>query len=243
VAIPAAPLTLTLPQQVQGWPSNGRTVLTIAKNSEDPTIAPTALVMQQKTPRDNYKIVYAMSLAPDADVPEVAPASIGAPSISPEFKGLVLPPGQVATAYADVLLKGDTSEFAPLFDPEGDLLREQLGVTGQQAINDALPATADAAFSNVVGDTPTVALATNDSGALVSVSIEQTEKVTPNDGGTLGFEAGPAAALSGFSEKSAKGVQRVIGMQLLFYVPSVGTEQQIRLLGWSESLTGASEVP
>jgi len=243
VAIPAAPLTLTLPQQVQGWPSNGRTVLTIAKNSEDPTIAPTALVMQQKTPRDNYKIVYAMSLAPDADVPEVAPASIGAPSISPEFNGLVLPPGQVAAAYADVLLKGDTSEFAPLFDPEGDLLREQLGVTGQQAINDALPATADAAFSNVVGDTPTVALATNDSGALVSVSIEQTEKVTPNDGGTLGFEAGPAAALSGFSEKSAKGVQRVIGVQLLFYVPSVGTEEQIRLLGWSESLTGASEVP
>lgn len=244
VAIPASPLTLTLPQQVQGWPSSGRTVLTIAKNSEDPTIAPTALVMQQATPRDNFKIVYAMSLAPDADVPEVAPASIGAPLISPEFKGLVLPPGQVAAAYADVLLKGDASEFAELFDPEGDVLREQLGVTGQQAINDALPPTADIAFSNVVGQGPTVALATNDSGALVSVSIEQTEKVTPNDGGTIGFEAGaPGAALSGFTDKSAKGVQRVIGMQLLFYVPSVGSDEQIRLLGWSENLIGASEVP
>jgi hypothetical protein len=244
VAIPASPLTLTLPQQVQGWPTSGRMVLTIAKNSDDPTVAPTALVMQQATPRDNYKIVYAMSLAPDADVPEVAPASIGAPSISPEFKGLVLPPGQVAAAYGDVLLKGDTSEFATLFDPEGDVLREQLGVTGQQAINDALPPTADIAFSNVVGSSPTVALATNDSGALVSVSIEQTEKVTPNDGGTIGFEAGaPGAALSGFTEKSAKGVQRVIGVQLLFYVPSVGSDEQIRLLGWSESLIGASEVP
>jgi hypothetical protein len=244
VAIPASPLTLTLPQQVQGWPSSGRMVLTIAKNSDDPTVAPTALVMQQATPRGNYKIVYAMSLAPDADVPEVAPASIGAPSISPEFKGLVLPPGQVAAAYGDVLLKGDTSEFATLFDPEGDVLREQLGVTGQQAINDALPPTADIAFSNVVGSSPTVALATNDSGALVSVSIEQTEKVTPNDGGTIGFEAGaPGAALSGFTEKSAKGVQRVIGVQLLFYVPSVGSDEQIRLLGWSESLIGASEVP
>ncbi len=69
-----------------------------------------------------------MSLAPDADVPEVAPASIGAPLISPEFKGLVMPPGQVAAAYADVLLKGDASEFATMFDPEGDVLREQLGV-------------------------------------------------------------------------------------------------------------------
>ncbi len=241
--IPASPLTLTLPQQVDGWPAGGRTVLTIAKNSDDPTVAPTALVLRQATPRENYKIVYAMSLAPDADVPEVAPASIGAPLISPEFKGLVMPPGQVAAAYADVLLTGDASTYATLFDPEGDVLREQLGVTGQQASADALPPTADIAFSNVVGDGPTVALATNDSGALVTVSIEQTEKVTPNDGGTVGFEPGPAASLSGFADKSAKGVQRVIGVQMIFYVPSVGSEEQIRLLGWSESLIGASEVP
>jgi len=239
--IPAAPLTLTLPQQVTGWP---RTVLTIAKNNDDPTIAPTALVLQQDSPRENYKVVQAMALVPDADVPEVAPASIGAPPINPEFKGLVLPTGQVAPAYADVLLKGDASEFAPLFDPEGDVIRQQLGVEGQKAIADELPDTADIAFSNAVGESPTVALATIDSGALVTVTLEQTEKVTPNDGGTIGFEAGaPGAALSGFSEKSAKGVQRVIGIQLLFYVPAVGSDEQIRLLGWSESLIGASEVP
>ncbi|GAA4365952.1 hypothetical protein GCM10023152_00630 [Agromyces bauzanensis] len=243
VAVPASPLTLTLPQQVAGWPTSGRTVLTIAQNS-DPTIAPTALVLQQATPRDNYKIVYAMSLAPDADVPEVAPASIGAPLISPEFKGLVLPPGQVAAAYADVLLKGEASESYPLFETEGDMLQQQLGVAGQQAADADLPETADIAFSNAVGDTPTVALATNDSGALVTVSIEQTENVTPNDGGTIGFQEGaPGAALSGFTEKSAKGVQRVIGVQLLFYVPSVGSEEKIRLLGWSENLIAASEVP
>ncbi|AWB95744.1 hypothetical protein DCE93_08785 [Agromyces badenianii] len=240
--IPASPLTLTLPQQASGWP---RTVLTVAKNADDPTIAPTALVLVQQTPRENYKILYSLALAPDADVPEVAPASIGAPPISPEFKGLVMPTGQVAAAYADVLLKGDASEFAPTFDPEGDVLREQLGVTGQQATNDALPGTADATFSNIVGDSPTIALATNDAGALVTVSIEQTEKVLPNDGGTVGFEPGPAAALSGFTGKTAKGVQRVIGIQLLFYVPGVGNDadDQIRLLGWSESLIGASEVP
>jgi hypothetical protein len=245
IAIPASPLTLTLPQQVDGWPASGRTVLTIAKNSEDPTVAPTALVLQQATPRENYKIVYAMSLAPDADVPEVAPASIGSPLISPEFKGLVMPPGQVGAAYADVLLKGDDSEFATMFDPEGDVLREQLGVVGQQAIRDSLAGKEAAiTFSNVVGDSPTVALATNDSGALVSVSIDQTEQVTPTNGGTIGFEAGaPGGALSGFTEKSAKGVQRVIGVQWLFYVPSVGSDEQIRLLGWSESLIGASEVP
>ena len=80
----------------------------------------------------------------------------------------------------------------------------------------------------------------------MTVSIEQTEKVTPNDGGTIGFEAGaPGAALSGFTGKSAKGVQRVIGVQLLFYVPGVSgdADEQIRLLGWSESLIAASEIP
>ncbi|MDQ0575668.1 hypothetical protein [Agromyces albus] len=242
-AIPASPLTLTLPQQATGWP---RTVLTIAKNADDPTVAPTALVLTQESPRENYRIEYAMALAPDADVPAVAPAVVGASPISPEYKGLVMPTGQVASAYGDVLLHGDESAFAPMFDPEGDVLREQLGVAGQQAIRDGLPPTADINFSNVVGDSPTVALATNNAGALVTVSIEQTEKVTPNDGGTIAFEAGaPGAALSGFTEASAKGVQRVIGIQLLFYVPGVGTGEgeQIRLLGWSESLIGASEVP
>ncbi|GAA1061191.1 hypothetical protein [Agromyces bracchium] len=239
-AIPAAPLTLTLPQQATGWP---RTVLTIAKNNDDETVAPTALVLRQESPRENYKVLYATALVPDADVPEVAPASIGAPPINPEFKGLVMPTGQVAPAYADVLLKGDESEFAQFFDPEGDVIRQQLGVEGQKAIADDLPDTADVAFSNEPGDSPTVALATNDSGALVTVSITQTEKVTPNDGGTIGFKEGqPGAALSGFDEKSAKGVQRVIGIQLMFYVPAVGSEEQIRLLGWSESLIGASEV-
>ncbi|MEI5583063.1 MULTISPECIES: hypothetical protein [unclassified Agromyces] len=240
-AIPASPLTLTLPQQASGWP---RTVLTIAQNSDDETVAPTALVLQQETPRDNYKVLYATALVPDADVPEVAPASIGAPPINPEFKGLVMPTGQVATAYADVLLKGPESEYAQFFDTENDPILAQLGVEGQQAIAADLPDTADIAFSNAVGDSPTVALATNDSGALVTVSLTQTEKVTPNDGGTIGFEAGaPGAALSGFDEKSAKGVQREIGIQLMFYVPAIGSDEQIRLLGWSESLIGASEVP
>src|SRR6218665_2639715 len=86
--IPASPLTLTLPQQVTDWP---RAVLTIAKDSAAPTVAPMALVLVQDSPRTNYRIEYTMSLAPDAQVPEVGPASIGAAPISPEFKGLVLP--------------------------------------------------------------------------------------------------------------------------------------------------------
>ncbi|MGI9824072.1 hypothetical protein [Agromyces sp. Marseille-Q5079] len=247
VPIPSTAPTLILPQQVAGWPASGRTVLVVGDSSEDETVAPTAMFLQQMSPRENYKVVYAMALAPDADVPEVAPASLGAPLISPEFKGLVMQPDQVGAAYADVLIKGADSEYAEMFESENDLLQQQLGVEGQQKIRDDLKTTsptADIAFSNEVGDGPTIALATNDSGALVTADILQTEKVTPNDGGTIGFQEGaPGAALSGFTGKSAKGVQREIGIQMVFYVPAVGSEEKIRLLGWSESLIGASEVP
>ena len=132
-----------------------------------------------------------------------------------------------------------------MFDPEGDVLREQLGVDGP-AGDQRRPA-ADGRHRVLErrrrAAPPSRSPRTTPAHSS-RVSIEQTEKVTPNDGGTIGFESGaPGAALSGFTEKSAKGVQRVIGVQLLFYVPSVGSDEQIRLLGWSESLIGASEVP
>jgi len=239
--IPASPLTLTLPQQVTDWP---RTVLTIAKDSAAPTVAPMALVLVQDSPRTNYRVEYTMSLAPDAQVPEVAPASIGAAPISPEFKGLVLPTGQVGAAYADILTSGDKSKWYNNFHTSGDQLVQQLGVEGQNTVRSGLPKTASIEFATRVAVTPILALATNNAGALVALALQQEETVTPNDGGTTGFQTGAvAAALSGFTGKSSKGVQRVTGIQLLFYVPSVSTtSEKVRLLGWSESLIGASEL-
>ncbi|MFM6974257.1 MAG: hypothetical protein ACKOXM_03840, partial [Agromyces sp.] len=68
-------------------------------------------------------------------------------------------------------------------------------------------------------------------------------RITPTDGGVVGFADGSAsAALSGFTAKSPRGVQSVSGLQLLFYVPSVDSNEPIRLLGWTESLTVASEI-
>ncbi|MDQ0892606.1 hypothetical protein QFZ26_000161 [Agromyces ramosus] len=242
-AIPASPLTLTLPQQVTGWP---RTVLTIAKNADDPTIAPTALVLVQESPRENYKVEYAMALAPDADMPLVAPASVGAAPISPEFKGLVMPTGQVASAYADILQNGEASPFAPMFDLAASDLDELLNAATRKTEAETANPTATLTVTTVEGDAPTIALSTVDAGAMVAVELQRGEQSVPNDGGTAGFQAGGvAAALSGFTGQSAKGVQRSSGIQLLFYVPGVGAgeNEQIRLLGWSESLIAASEIP
>lgn len=240
-AIPAAPVTLTLPQQTAGtWP---RVVMTITQNEDDPTVAPTTLILVQNSPRENYLVQYAMQLAPEETTPDVAPASIGAPRIAADSKFLALPPSELAAAYGDVLLNGDESEFADLFDTESDLLIAQIGVPGQATIRESLPPTADITFTNAPGQGPPVAIATNDSGAIVAVDLKQTETVRPNDGGTIGFEEGaPGGALSGFTGKSAKGVTRVVGIQLVFSVPSAGSDRLIELLGWTESLVSASEV-
>ncbi|MRG58668.1 hypothetical protein GE115_02100 [Agromyces sp. CFH 90414] len=242
-AIPAAPLEITLPQQSKAgvWP---RTVLEVVQNGEDPTVAPTALVLVQESPRENYKIFYVSSLVPDADPPEVAPASIGAPLVTPDSKLLLLPPSQVAPAFADILNIGAQSAYAAQFDLEGMELDDALSAAGRKAEIEGANPTVTATITAAATDDPVIALATNDAGALVSATVTRTEAVRPNDGGTTGFQDGsPAEALSGFTEQSAKGVQSTREVLLLFYVPPVGSSDPVRLLGWSESLVAASEVP
>lgn len=243
VAIPARPLTITLPEQVaDSWP---RVVMTVSQNESDQTIPPLALVMIQESPRENYRVYYAASLVPGVKSPQLPPASTGAPLVVPDSKLLLIAPNELAAAYADVLNQEEASAFATVFLAEGDSLREQLGKAGQQAIRTAegFPANAAIEFVASAGDSPPVALATNDSGAIVAVSVNQVRKITPTDGGTVGWQSGASSTLSGFTGKSARGVQSTSGLQLLFYVPAVGSNAPIEMLGWTESLVAASEIP
>ncbi|MET0974899.1 MAG: hypothetical protein ABWX82_04440 [Leifsonia sp.] len=237
-AIPAAPVVVTAPQQTDSWP---RVVMTVIQNKDDPTAKPTALVLTQATPRDNYLVRYAVALAADATVPGLAPASIGSPIVAPDSEFLLLPPDQVAIAYADILLKGETSEYYDLFDTENDPLIPLVGVADKEARRAALPPTASIEFTNAVGTGLTIALATNDSGAVVTANINETETVRPTDGGTVSPQ-NAAKAYSGV-ENTAKGVTQTFGDQLLFYVPPAGSTEKIRLLGFAQGLISASEVP
>ncbi|QTX04506.1 hypothetical protein [Agromyces archimandritae] len=239
VSIPAEPVKVVLPQQASAWPRNAFVVV----ETEDEKTPPTAMMLTQADPRSNYKVVYAVAMAAEPEFPKLAPASVGAPLLSPEAKGLVVAPASTAGAYADLLTNGDKSKFAELFEQDGDNLLAQLGVAGQQKTMSETPATATLSFQTVAGKSPSVALGTVDAGALVVGTVEQTEQARPNDGGTIAFaEGGPRAAVSGFSAGSAKGVQHTTGVQVLFYVPGVGSDEKIRVLGWSESLIAASEV-
>lgn len=240
-AIPAEPLTITLPQQVDNsWP---RLVMTVSQDAADTSKPPVSLVMIQNSPRDNYHVYYAITLVPNAQSPQLAPASIGAPRIPADSKLLKVQPNQLATSYADVLNNDAASQWATFFLTSGDTLLQQLGKAGQDGIRAQLPSNAAISFTASAGPGPALGLATNDAGAIVAVQVDQLRKITPTDGGTTGFADGSASAvLSGFTGKSAAGVQSTSGIQMLFYVPAVGSTDPIRVLGWTESLIAASEI-
>jgi hypothetical protein len=239
LALPGAPLTFTLPQQTNSWP---RVVMTVIQNETDAEIPPTAIILKQESPRANYLIEYAFQLEPAARVPDVAPALIGAPAIAPDNKLLLLPPNKLAAAYADVLLQGAASPSVDLFEDEVDAFRAQFDASraDRQA---ALPTTASIEFGAAAGDGSTVALATNNSGSIVAVSVNETEIVKPiNDGATVSPSGAASKALSGITS-SAKGILNTYSDQLLFYVPTAGSSDRIILLGFAQGLTTSAELP
>ncbi|MBG6238358.1 hypothetical protein IWX78_001313 [Mycetocola sp. CAN_C7] len=235
--IPAAPGGLTLPQATDTWP---RTVMTVVHDEADDTVAPTAIVLVQDSPRANYEIQSAVRLEPDAQIPDVAPATIGTAQLPPDSTFQVLQPDELAAAYTDVITNGEESEFFELFDADGDSLRTAIAAD-RAAKKEDLPTTATIEFSTAAGKMAPVALATNESGAIVAVDIVETEVVKPVEAGAKIKLAGAVAALSGLTE-TEKGVQSTYSDQLLFYVPPAGSTEKIRLLGFSQGLTKAAEL-
>jgi hypothetical protein len=241
VALPGAPLTFTLPQQTNSWP---RVVMTVIQDENDPSIPTMAVMLKQESPRANYQVNYLFALEQSAHVPKAAPAIVGAPAIAPDNKLLLLPPDQLAAAYADVLTQGEASSSYELFESEGDNFRIQVADLNAAKVA-ALPSTASIDFAAVAGSDESVALATNDSGSIVSVSMTETETVKPVDAGAT---VGPAAdalatkALSGITT-TAKGFQNTYRDQLLFYVPTAGSSDKIVLLGFAQGLITSAELP
>ena len=243
-AIPAAAATVILPQQTVKWP---RTVFTVVVNPTDKKVPPVGLMLEQKTPRSEYKVQYATSLEAGVVLPKLAAKEVGAPRLPPDGKLLELEPSKIALAYGDIVEKGPTSESMKYFDTSNDLLLPTIGVdapkTGRKALQTALPATAKMEFANSVGPFDSIALGSNDSGAIVAVYLNETVTVSPVEAGAAVNPEGQVKSLSGVTG-STKGTVAIYGNQLLFYVPSAQNKtQKISLLGFATGLTSAKELP
>lgn len=236
--IPSAPLTLVLPQTATGWP---RIVETVVQDKNDAKTPPQLLVLRQDTARENYRVAYAIELEANVRVPDLAPANIGAALVQPDTKLLKIAPDDLVMAYSDILAKGEKSKYYSLFDPDTDKLRSQIGQAYRDKERSDLPKTATINFTDSVGTGLPISMLTNDSGALVAVTLNETETVKPVEKGAQVKPEGAVKALSGI-KSTTKGVQSTYSHQLLFYVPPANTQLQVRLLGFTLGLIGASEL-
>lgn len=239
-AIPSSGISVALPQQTDTWP---RTVFVVVSgSSQQKDVAPQALTLVQASPRAAYKVEYDVSLEADAALPSVAPVTVGAARLSPQVKLLTVEPGQLASAYADILAKDTASQYADEFATQGDELRQKIGKSYKDQKAKSLSSTAKIAYSSEVpSPDSSVALATNGAGALVSTSLDEIETVTPTQSGATVNTEGAVKALSKVGS-STKGISATYGVQVLFSVPPIGSKAKIELLGFTQGLIAANEV-
>jgi hypothetical protein len=237
-ALPAIPdrLEVALPRQTDTWP---RTAFAVVSDAEGAS-PPVALVLSQEGPREQYKADYVVTL--EASLPDVAPPEVGAPQLDPENKIGLLAPSELALAYADILLNGEQSSSFEFFDPDGDDLQAEIGYQYKQDRRASLPPTAAIDFTHAEGEAPIISFATNDTGQIVAVELGDIETVRPVEAGAAINPSGAVKALSGVAQ-TTKGIVATYGLQLLFYVPPLGSDGKITLLGFSQGLVSATEVP
>jgi hypothetical protein len=243
IPIPAGQIKVNLPQASNTWPRTVFTVLVSKSTATKTTKASTtytALMLIQDTPRDNYKINYAMTLEPNVTF-AVAPATVGTARLNPDTGLFKMQPAALAVAYGDILDKDTDASDYDLFQAQGDTFRTQVGAASKKAAIAALPATASLRYTNSSGTGQVVVLATTDQGAIVAVDLNETETVKPVQAGAAVSAPGEIQALSG-KATSTTGLVAVYGDQLLFYVPSASKSSKIVLLGYGQGLISAKEL-
>lgn len=245
-AAPAAILTkpteIVLPQAYDGWP---RSVMTVV--DDDQTKTSSIMVLTQKDAWAPYKLSYVASLEASTPMPDLAPEYIGAIQPAPDSPFLAMAPEDVAAAYADVINKGEDSEYYDLFDAEGDQLRASIAADRQQRLeefNKTATDTGTLTFSSGPGTYPPFALATVESGAIVAVNVNETDTVKPtNADAVIKLENNATVKTLAGADQSSTGFTTTFSDQVFFYVPVQGSPEKIRLLGYSSDVLNAKVIP
>jgi hypothetical protein len=245
-AEPAIPthVALALPEATDEWP---RVVSVVVSDPKNPKAAPLDLVLVQQSPRANYTVEYAIELEANAKVPDVPPSTLGTSVVPLDSKLLLVQPGNLASYYEDVLMNGEKSKYFDLFDESGDKLSSQVGAAYKAAqladIAQNYATTASLTYSSQAASGSPVAMATNDSGAVVATATVETSTLKPiQAGATVQVKDNPnVQALTGVTD-STKGIETTYGYQLLFYVPPAASGQKVQLLGYTQTLLSAKEL-
>ena len=149
-------------------------------------------------------------------------------------------PTQAIEHYGDLLISGTKSAFANDF--AGDSLQTQIGADSKAKRIKELGQTAKFTWKDSSTDDVPLVFATAESGALMMVTLQEKEIVKPAVPGAAITTTGAVKVLSTITS-SMTGIEADYQYQLLFYVPSLGSTEKIRLLGYSYALTSALKLP
>lgn len=237
-AIPTKPLEIVLPQAYDGWP---RSVMAVVNDDADRTAS--IMLLTQQDQWAPYKLTYLANLEASTQMPDLAPAYVGAQQVPPDSSFLLMPPEQLAAAYADVLNNGENSEFYAQFDVEGDEFGSSVIADREKRLaefNTTAASTGSLSFDTVAGTHPALALATLESGAIVAVTVNEVDTVKPtNSDAVIKLDTNPTVKTLAGAEQSATGFTTTFSDQLFFYVPGLGSSEKIRLLGYSSEILDA----
>ncbi|QIG40498.1 glycosyl transferase [Microbacterium sp. 4R-513] len=240
-AIPTKPVFPLLPQAKDEWP---RTVMAVVADKDNKTA--NIMMMTQQDAWSDYKLSYMSSLEAETTLPDLAPPYIGATGVAPDSPFLVMQPDQVAAAYADILNKGEDSEFYGMFDEAGDQFRAGVLADRQKRLdefNATGAQTGSLTFESAAGTDAPLALATLESGAIVAVSLTETDTVKPtNADAVIKVGDNPTVKTLAGVDQSATGFTTTWSDQLFFYVPSQGSTEKIQLLGYASDILDAKVI-
>ncbi|ALJ20295.1 hypothetical protein [Microbacterium sp. No. 7] len=239
-AIPAEELQFLLPEAYDGWPRVFFAV--VEPTPDDPAVV---MSIAQQDPWSNYKLTYIATLGSETNL-NLAPAYVGALRIDPASPFLLLPPAQLAAAYADVLDKGDDSEYAPYFDRQSDSFRTRVEEDRARRLEDfnrTGAETGELTHQATPGESDPVALATLDSGAIVAVTVYEHDTVTStNEDAVIKLEGNLVVSTLAGVEQSPKGFTTTYQDQLFFFIPAQSSTELIQFLGVSSQILDAKEI-
>ncbi len=224
----SSPLTLSLPSATSDWP---RTLMVVT--GTDKGTAPQMLVLVQAEPRKQYQVQYLATLASGVKLPRVAAVKDGAVPVMPDSAYLQLAPNELPTAYGSVIDQGSASQFFGKFELTADKFYQTISAEQKKQV-DTLKS-AKFTYQHILADPQPISMSTADGGALVAVYMKDITKIKPikrNSGITVNELQQVALGSKG----SVTGVASTYGDMLLFYVPSVGQEARVQLLGWQTGL-------
>jgi len=243
-AIPTDDVEVVLPEATDRWP---RTVLLLTKSTGDDTVPPVILTMTQQDPWSNYKITDIAEMLADTKLPEVVAPWLGTSLVPADSAFLSMAPAKVAEAFADVVDANEQSASYGSFDDVAlayaKSIRDSRQAIVQNLADNNAATTSQTAFDIVPSDSAPVSMTTLDSGAIVAVTLIESETVTPTSSeAVIRFENNPEAkALTGVTE-SAKGITTKYEFQLFFAVPAQGSTEQVHMLAARQNLLSVEVI-